>query len=80
MTDKTHKITTIADLYNLEIDEIKRFCEEIPGHFEYMKAVEELVGVARLEMPFVWIDDGKADMDLSISDGNKEMRFVKNES
>lgn len=74
-----YELTTIADIFELELDQIERLCAELPRMFEYMKAFTELTGVVAdalgedaiqsMVSPLVWIDDGKSDIGIEMVNG-----------
>lgn len=78
-----YELTTIADILELDQDQIERFCEELPRITEYMKAfvgltdvVADALGVDSIQSmvsPLIWVDDGKKDIGITmVNDENGE--------
>jgi|GEM_PF-3810678 len=79
MEIREYKIRTMADLMQLDDDQIDRFCEELPIMVRQMKAVVQLMNacgeaigadldVAKVGETMVWIDDGKRDTTITLTE------------
>lgn len=74
---KEYELNTLADLMDLEEDQIDRICAELPSMIKKVKGFRDLmisVGDAlgaevacEAMAPVRWIDDGKKDITINIS-------------
>jgi len=91
MEGRQYEISTLADIAKLEQDQIERLCAELPRHFEYARAMQDLMGVAAdalgesfessIVSPLIWIDDGKQDLNMTMVNsetGDEICQFNKN--
>lgn len=83
-----YKIGTLADILELEDDQIDRLCAELPSHLKQIKALTELLNVvgeingvnsvAEAVSPMTWIDDGKSNMTAVVEcEGSEVVTFRK---
>lgn len=83
MEHKRYELNNFEDLMKLEDDQVERLSAELPGMISQARAFLDLLNacgeaagadtpVAKISHPLVWIDDGKSDLTMSLSDGEKE--------
>ena len=74
-----YEIWSLVDLLELEHDQVERLCAELPSAIAHIKGLQSLVGAvaheegiegpaSKLLSPLTWIDDGKTDLDVVMTD------------
>jgi hypothetical protein len=81
-----YDISALTDLLELEPDQVERLCAELPAMIAHVKglvtlldAVGDAIGqdtAVQLLSPMRWIDDGKTDIDITLTcEGDEALSY-----